>query len=135
MSFADELLAAQMRIENALERTRVLLIQRLYRDIIFDTPVLDGTLRGSWRTSTDRPSEDQSPVTDPAGVGTTRAMEVVVNGSTWGVDVCLVNNIPYAYRIEFLGWSAVKAPQGMVRRNVLRVQDILQSVQRQVNRR
>lgn len=35
------------------------------------------------------------------------------------------NNLPYAERIEYDGWSRFKAPQGMVRKNVVRWDDIV----------
>ena len=35
--------------------------------------------------------------------------------------VYLTNNLPYAARIEYDGWSHTKAPEGMVRKNVIRI--------------
>lgn len=133
MGFESEMTRAINGTMETLERTRILLIQKLFRDIVFDTPVLDGTLRGSWKTTKQNPSSEKGS-SDPSGALTVSQMEVTVGASTFGVDIYLTNNQPYAYRIEFLGWSSVKAPQGMVRRNVLRVQEILKQVQTQVNR-
>jgi len=31
------------------------------------------------------------------------------------------NNLPYAYKIEYDGWSHTKAPKGMVRKNFIRI--------------
>jgi hypothetical protein len=39
--------------------------------------------------------------------------------------VYLTNNLPYASRIEF-GYSKVKAPEGMVRKNIIRITQNLQ---------
>jgi hypothetical protein len=41
------------------------------------------------------------------------------------VPIFLSNSLPYAARIEFDGWSHTKAPQGMVRRNVARFNQLL----------
>ena len=43
-----------------------------------------------------------------------------------GSYTLLTNNMPYAYRIEFEGYSKTKAPEGMVRKNVARFRQLLQ---------
>lgn len=53
-------------------------------------------------------------------------------GASKPTDVMyLRNNLPYAYRIEYEGWSKVKAPEGMVRRNVARFRRILNEAVRE----
>lgn len=132
-SFSAQLKTAIARNEATLEKARILLIQRLFRDITFDTPVLDGFLRGSWKATTESP-EYTLGAADPSGSTTIQQINTTVGASNFKTTVYLTNGQPYGYRIEFEGWSAVKAPEGMVRRNVLRVQEILKQVQREVNR-
>ena len=43
-----------------------------------------------------------------------------INTSRGDDTLFLVNNQPYAARVEFDGWSYKKAPEGMVRRNIRR---------------
>lgn len=81
-----------------------------------------GRLRANWRCSLAMPdtSTDES-VDKNRGI-------VAVN------DVCatadrkkilwLANSLPYAWRIEYEGWSR-QAPEGMVRRNVTRIKKII----------
>jgi hypothetical protein len=47
-------------------------------------------------------------------------MEAIVRAIQGGSVTMLSNNMPYAYRVEFDGWSHTKAPEGMLRRNVAR---------------
>ena len=41
-----------------------------------------------------------------------------------GKVIYLTNNLPYIYRLEFLGWSQ-QSPDGMARKNVARIQSIV----------
>lgn len=109
-------------------RDRREIILRLFRAVVFDTPVLEGTLRGNWQCSM------LSPITGPISkrVGNQVMAEIqsVLNGSKLEDTIYLRNNMPYAYGIEYYGWSKVKAPQGMVRKNIMRLDRIAASVAR-----
>lgn len=95
---------------------------RLFNAVIMDTPVDTGRLRANWQLSFDADVNGVLPLTDKTGTG-------VINRVTVGISkhpkmgdgvIRLTNNLPYAARIEYEGWSHTKAPQGMVRRNVTR---------------
>jgi hypothetical protein len=87
-----------------------------------DTPVLTGRLRGNWQISSGAPKSGTVEVTDPTGTTTTaKVAEVAGKLSNKDASVFLTNNLPYAYRIEYDGWSHTKAPEGMVRKNFIRV--------------
>ena len=96
----------------------------LTTDIIYDTPVLSGRLRNNWI-----PSINQGANYSMLGVDTSKRKSKVrpVVAETTGKVLELklgdtfyfTNNMPYAERIEFTGWSN-KAPQGMVRKNIIR---------------
>lgn len=88
----------------------------LCSDIISDTPVDTGRLKNNWYPSKNTPSKE---TTEETKHESTARMTNFVNGELkLGDTFYLTNNMPYAYRIEFEGYSKVKAPQGMVRRNV-----------------
>lgn len=92
---------------------------------ISDTPVLEGRLRGNWRFSKGSALTSVSSARDK-GNATRQQVEAAILASKVEDVLILRNNLPYAYRIEYQGWSKQKAPQGMVRRNFYRVrQNIL----------
>lgn len=88
------------------------------RDIIMDTPVLEGRLRGNWQVGIGSKNQNQLELTDKSGGTTisriTSALVHVKHTDT----VIFFNNLPYAYPIEY-GHSRVKAPRGMVRKNLV----------------
>ena len=96
----------------------------LTTDIIYDTPVLSGRLRNNWI-----PSINQGANYSMLGVDTSKRKSKVrpVVAETTGKVLELklgdtfyfTNNMPYAERIEFKGWSN-KAPTGMVRNNIIK---------------
>ena len=95
----------------------------LTSDIISDTPVDTGRLKNNWFPSTGAASEQTTEATsNEAG---DRAEKCAQNELTLDKTFYFTNNLPYAFRIEFEGWSKVKAPQGMVRRNAIRWKQIV----------
>lgn len=109
-------------------RDRREIILRLFRAVVFDTPVLEGTLRGNWQCSM------MSPITGPiskrVGNEVMKEIQSILDGSKLEDTIYLRNNMPYAYGIEYYGWSKVKAPQGMVRKNIMRLNRIAAAVAR-----
>lgn len=109
-------------------RDRREIVLRLFRSVVFDTPVLEGTLRGNWQCSL------MSPITGPiskrVGNEVMKEIQSILEGSKLEDSIFLRNNLPYAYPIEYYGWSKVKAPQGMVRKNIMRLNSIAMAVAR-----
>ena len=102
-----------------VERTRRGVCLKLFGAIIRDTPVLTGRLRGNWQTSLASPLLGELPLRpEAAAVG---EMMVAVQSMHGDVPIFFRNNLPYAARIEYDGWSHTKAPAGMVRKNVAQV--------------
>lgn len=107
---------------------------KLFGAVIKDTPVLTGRLRGAWTFSKGAPPEAfvlkppteadaQQTFEDPSP----RITEQVTQGVKPEDDnYFLANNMPYCLRIEYLGWSHTKAPQGMVRKNIIRIAKLLE---------
>ena len=95
----------------------------LTSDIISDTPVDTGRLKNNWFPSVGAASEQTTEAT--ANEAGDRAEKCAQNELTLDKTFYFTNNLPYAFRIEFEGWSKVKAPQGMVRRNAIRWKQIV----------
>lgn len=95
----------------------------LTSDIISDTPVDTGRLKNNWFPSTGAAGEQTTEAT--ANEAGDRAEKCAQNELTLDKTFYFTNNLPYAFRIEFEGWSKVKAPQGMVRRNAIRWKQIV----------
>lgn len=86
----------------------------LSTDIIMDTPVLSGRLKNNWMVSVNKGSNETTERTGNQSIGRVNAVKFKL-----GDTLYLTNNLPYAERIEFMGWSK-KAPSGMLRRNLIR---------------
>jgi len=129
MSFSADLRRFNRKTKGSLDRTRRIVIIKLFSAVIKDTPVLSGRLRGNWQTTINSPATGVIGIRDEAAAITeVQSMAARSKGSD---VVILRNNLPYAYRIEFDGWSKVKAPQGMMRRNVARFQRLLREAVRE----
>jgi hypothetical protein len=88
------------------------IIMELFASVILDTPVLD---------TAEEPDPD-------GGSTVAKAQEVVLNlRPDHDINIFLTNNLPYAHRIEYDGWSHTKAPAGMVRKNIQRIANIIES--------
>lgn len=104
---------------------------RLYGAVIGDTPVLEGRLRGNWFPTLGQPSAGvDGTFNGNEDAATQHSMDrvdqfLVEFNSEKDFVVFLTNNLPYANRIEYEGHSSVKAPAGMVRKNVNRMTEIL----------
>jgi hypothetical protein len=126
MSFSGQVATFKVGSLKAVEQFRRGVVLKLFSSVILDTPVDTGRLRANWRTNVASPNLTTSDAKDPTGVG---AINEVKNNSGDGtgkdISVYFSNSLPYAYRIEFEGWSKIKAPHGMVRRNVARIAFIL----------
>lgn len=101
----------------------------LFRGIVLDTPVREGTLRGNWQLGINSYPED---TLDSTEIPLSR-IEQSLRSFKLGDSSMFVNNLPYAYPIEFYGTSG-KAPDGMLRKNVIRLNSIAAAVMREVRR-
>lgn len=118
MGFSQQLSRFHRETMAVISDIRRMAILRLFRDIVMDTPVEEGTLRGNWQVNSVSPL--LGPLSDRTLEEVFSEMEAVLSGSSLEDTIFLNNNLPYAYPIEFLGWSRIKAPQGMVRKNIIR---------------
>lgn len=73
-----------------------------------------GRFRGNWQVSFDQPIDGETDRIDKAGSATKEVGNLALSQFRAGMkEVYFVNNVPYAYRLEF-GHSS-QAPGGMVR--------------------
>lgn len=82
-----------------------------------DTPVKNGYLRANWRCSVTVPAGGTITEADPSGAKTINAIQQFAP-NIGGNVVFFTNNLPYARRIEYEGWSKIKAPRGMLNINI-----------------
>lgn len=122
MSFSARIRAWRRRNDQAMNDKKREIILRLFRAVIYDTPVLEGTLRANWRCSAN--TSIPSTIDYRPAEAVISEIQAILNGAMMEDTIYLRNNLPYAYRIEYLGWSRIKAPQGMVRKNVIRFNQI-----------
>lgn len=126
MSFSMNIRQWRLKRQAELINQRRQIILRLFRAVIYDTPVDEGTLRANWRCSAVNPRTTAIEYRPATAV--IAEIDAVLKGSLMSETVYLRNNLPYAYPIEYLGHSRIKAPQGMVRKNVARFRQIARSV-------
>lgn len=94
--------------------------------IIQDTPVDSGRLRANWLVSFNTPIDAELKLEDKDGNATIAKAKALIGGSKVPLVYWINNNLPYANHIEY-GGSKLKAPQGMVRINILRFNKHLQA--------
>lgn len=96
---------------------------KLFSAIIKASPVDTGRFRMNWMASGSAPASGITDATDKSGnIATGNATSFVLKATDWR-EFTLTNNLPYAQRLEY-GWSQ-QAPQGMVRTNISRFQQLI----------
>ena len=123
MTFRRDVQGWTKKALDRLDKTRRASALELFRLIILSTPVDNGMLINNWRTQTNTPNTGSRQALSTVGADSLR--EAQKNLGKLEDTVFFTNNLPYAYRIEFDGWSRYKAPQGMVRKNVARWDQIV----------
>jgi hypothetical protein len=84
----------------------------IFSRIILLSPVDTGRFRANWICSLDQPIDATREEEDKSGSITIERADKVISSMLISQKVFLVNNLPYAYRLEH-GWSQ-QAPRGMV---------------------
>lgn len=92
------------------------IIDEVYTRIIRRSPVDKGLFMGNWQASIGAPATGVLARFDKRGNSTVSAMRSVIRSVEMGRVTYLINNLPYARRLEY-GWSK-QAPDGMVRRTL-----------------
>ena len=121
MSFGKQIRQYAEKQKKNVKDVAVKSLVDLSASVIVKTPVLDGILANSWIGSVGEPSQEVATSGDNSGQ--LERVELAVNASIGGLFY-LVNNQPYAHRIEFEGYSE-KAPAGMLRISIENYQQYL----------
>jgi hypothetical protein len=124
-SFAAGFRNASLRFTRRHDDLKRVVGIKLFSAVILDTPVDTGRLRGNWQASVNEPDRSTSSPPDKGGAQAIMNVVSTAVGLSGEETFVLSNSLPYAYRIEYQGWSHTKAPQGMVQKNVVRFQRIL----------
>lgn len=127
-----------LQIEKWTEETqkRVTLAVRkialdVFERIILKSPVDTGRFRGNWQVQIGSIPTGTLEIDDKSGQVTLAKAQAEVLGVKAGDTIYLINNLPYARRLEY-GWSN-QAPEGMVRTTVAEYQPIVDKVVREIN--
>lgn len=92
----------------------------VFKSVIMRTPVDTGRARANWSASANSYTQKIYEVTDKAGAQTANKMASIALGTKAGNVTYLINNLPYAQRLEY-GYSK-QAPSGMVRITIVEYQ-------------
>lgn len=123
MSFALDVSKFVEKAKNNPEKVMRQVSIKLFSAIIKASPVDTGRFRMNWMPSGGTPASGVTDATDKSGnIAIGNATGFVLKAADWR-EFTLTNNLPYAQRLEY-GWSK-QAPQGMVRANVSRFQQLI----------
>lgn len=133
MSFSSDLSNFSQKTLDTFSKVKRASSLELFTAIIIGTPVDKGVLRNNWFANIGSGSTRSTGHADPSGsVSISRIKNVIAKGGI-GEDIYFTNNSAYAVPIEFDGHSG-KAPDGMVRVNVLKWSSIVDSNTRKFSR-
>jgi len=106
--------AASQRVQNVRKGVTI----KLLGAVVLDTPVDTGRARANWNISQDQPDRTVNEDTDKGGVTVLNKITAEVQKTSGDTPVFLTNNLPYIGGLE--NGNSKQAPQGMVRRNIVR---------------
>lgn len=122
MSFGSDMRRATQRIEDAHNNITRAATLDFFSGTVRDTPVDTGRARGNWQTAVGVPIDGEISRDDPSGAAAIAEIEARTPAGA-GQETFMVNNLPYIIELE--NGSSKQAPSGMVRRNLARVQRIV----------
>lgn len=105
---------------------------KIDRQVVLKSPVDKGTFKANWNVSFGSPDTSVTDKTDTSPIKTVNSSSASIIAANnklktykTGTTVFITNSMPYAYRLEYEGWSK-QAPQGMVRTTIAELNTILQ---------
>lgn len=124
------------RIEDNVNRKIETAVRKIvldaFSEVIAMSPVDSGRFRGNWQTAIGVQPTGTVELLDPQGTIVTARVAVVAGQVNPGDMIYMVNNLPYAQRLED-GYSG-QAPAGMVKLTVQRYIPIADQIIRSVAR-
>jgi hypothetical protein len=82
------------------------------------SPVDTGRFKNNWMTALDSIDASANARADASGASSRASLTAQVAAWKPGQTIFITNSLPYAYRLEYDGWSR-QAPAGMVRVTVV----------------
>ena len=131
-SFEQQLTEIEQRIERRVSQAVRKIALDVFTGVIQMSPVDTGRFRGNWQVATGQAPSGTVEMTDPSGATVTAQVAGEIEGMEPGDVIYLVNNLPYAQRLED-GWSQ-QAPGGMVALTVQRFRPIAEAAIRAARR-
>lgn len=128
LSLGDSIRAFADKTGDTIEQVHRNVSFKLFRAIVYATPVDTGLARGSWIPSAGAPVLGGTALDAPATVEA--RIQSVVESATTDDILFLSNNVEYIIPLEY-GWSQRQAPEGMVRINVARFQSMINEAVRE----
>jgi hypothetical protein len=98
----------------------------MFQRVILRSPVDTGRFRGNWQTAIGSVPSGTLDLDDKSGTATVAKSTAVTMGVKAGDTITLVNNLPYAQRLEN-GWSG-QAPNGMVSLTAQEFQQVVRQI-------
>jgi len=118
MSFSDDVRRFNEKAVSAHNKITRLATLELFRGVILATPVDKGRARGGWTTSVGAPAASPDRLDPSGGSAVAEVVEKTPEGA--GQVTYLSNDLPYIMALE--EGSSKQAPEGMVKRNMDRVE-------------
>ncbi|NMZ77476.1 HK97 gp10 family phage protein [Pseudomonas nitroreducens] len=122
MSFTSDMDSAVRKIIDAQDKIARTATIDFFSGTVKDTPVDTGRARGNWVTTTDKPAQGEINREDKSGSSVISEI-VAKTPEGAGQETFMSNSLPYIDKLEY--GSSKQAPNGMVRRNLARVQRIV----------
>lgn len=134
--FAESIKLNIVRVQKEVDVKCFNIFQEMATTVVYNCPVLRGNLINDFwpasnaynlTTQTHVDGEGQSDIqahSDTTGSGSiSRIRDVKGLGTFFAEDgfLSFSTSVPYAYRIEYEGWSTRKAPSGFVRKSLTEV--------------
>lgn len=132
MTFSSDLNRIIKKTNGKFDRLFQAVTVEALSSVVRLSPVDTGRFRGNWQTSANSPESGTLNVIDKSGVETILRGKNAANQLKSGQVSYVVNNLPYAERLEN-GWSQ-QAPQGMVKRTAKRLKKNIQAEANRLNK-
>lgn len=104
----------------------------IFKRVIIKSPVDTGRFRGNWQVQIGSIPAGTLELEDKSGTATVAKVTAETLGLKAGEIIYLVNNLPYARRLEY-GYSK-QAPSGMVRITLQEFPQIVRKTAAEINR-
>lgn len=130
--FAEAVAAFSAKTQAKLETAFRKIALDVFSEVILMSPVDTGRFRGNWQVAIGNIPAGTLEIDDKAGTVSIGKVQAEVLGLEVGQTIYLINNLPYAQKLEF-GHSK-QAPSGMIRITVQRWQPIVDAVALQLSK-